>query len=305
MRRILVVFNPISGLTFLRPSRAAIRREIERHNVRITWVETRKTVDDALWQAVRKPFERIVVIGGDGTVRDVAELLIEAKKHTPLAILAAGTGNILANSLGIPLFPLRRAIDFAITAPADPIDVLLVNKKRVCLIGAGQGYDTLFIQSAPRDLKKRIGSLAYIWSFIRTFLPYRAKRYTIVVDGKRYQVIGKLVLALNIFSLVGVRIERSVSAHDGVIDVFVLNPRTIWGVLMTGLGFLSRRPRSAIPRLLTFRGKRISIRQRKGKNVQIDGEVYGDKHLDIEILPEALTMVHRKPFDAPPSSSYH
>lgn len=299
MRRILVVFNPVSGLAFLRPSRARIRAAMERHGVRVTWIETRETVGDGLWQAIRKPFDRVVVIGGDGTVREVAELLVEAGMNTPLAIIGMGTGNMLASSLGIPIFPLARAIDFAINAPADNIDVLRANGKRVCLIGAGQGYDTLFIKGAPRALKRRIGSLAYIWSFARTFLPYRSRRYTIVVDGVRHQTIGKLVLAINVFSVVGIPIERAVSAHDGWIDVFVLNPRTIWEMAWTGLALVARRPRTHIPRLQAFRGKRISIKQRKGRNVQIDGEVYPDKHLDIEILPGALRLVHRKSFDGP------
>ncbi len=305
MRRVLVVFNPVSGLPIMRPSRARIRAELARHDVRVTWVETRATVGDDLWQAVRKRFDRIIAIGGDGTVREVAELLLEAGNKTPLAIIGAGTGNMLAASLGIPLFPIGRAINFALNAPADAIDVLRINKKRVCLIGAGQGYDALFIQSAPRALKQRIGSLAYIWSFARTFLPYRSQRYTIVIDGVRHHMIGKLVLAINIFSIVGIPIERAVSPHDGWIDVFVLNPRTIWEIVWTGLAMLGRRPRGAIPRLTAMRGKRVSIRQRKGRNVQIDGEVYPDKHLDIEILPEALSLVHRKTFDGPPIRAYH
>lgn len=305
MRRVLIVFNPVSGLPLLRPSRTRIRTALERHGVRVTWVETRATVGDDLWQAVRKPFDRIVVIGGDGTVREVAELLLHAGNKTPLAIIGAGTGNMLAASLGIPLFPIDRAIDFALNAPADAIDVLRVNGKRICLIGAGQGYDALFIQSAPRALKQRIGSLAYIWSFARTFLPYQSRRYTIVVDGERRHMIGKLVLAINIFSIVGIPIERAVSAHDGWIDVFVLNPRTIWEALWTGVAMLVRRPRGRIPRLTALRGKRVSIRQRKGRNIQVDGELYPDKHLDIEILPGMLSLVHRKTFDGPEARAYH
>ena len=183
MRRALVVFNPVSGLAFLRPSRTRIRSALERHGLRVTWIETRADGNDELWQAVRKQFDRVIVIGGDGTVREVAQLLLDAGTKTPMAIIGMGTGNMLASSLGIPLSPLDRAIDFAVNAPADDIDVLRVNKRRVCLIGAGQGYDTLFIQGATRDLKRRSGPLAYIWSLLRTFLPYRARRYTIVVDG--------------------------------------------------------------------------------------------------------------------------
>lgn len=299
MRRVLVVFNPISGLTFLRQSRSAIRAELDRHGARVTWVETRADGNDEIREALTKEFDRVIVIGGDGTIREVAELLLESGKKTPLAIMAQGTGNMLASSLGIPLFPLRQALKFALQGKADDIDVFRINGSRICLIGAGQGYDTLFIQGATRLMKQRIGPLAYVWSFIRTFFFYRASRYTIVIDGVRHQVVGKLVLALNIFSLIGIPIERAVSAHDGLIDVFVLNPRTIWETIWTGFAFAARRPRSAIPRLQAFQGKHVSIRQRKGSNIQVDGEIYGDKHLDIEILPGALSLVHRKPFDGP------
>lgn len=300
MKRILVVFNPVSGLRFLRPKRTTIRAELERHRTDVTWIETRRDGDTSeIGRAIAAGYDRVVVIGGDGTVRETAELLLASGRKTPLAIMAMGTGNILASSLGIPLFPLRRAVDFAMTAPADDIDVLRINGKRVCLIGAGQGYDTLFIQGATRLMKQRIGPLAYLWSLARTFLPYRARRYTIVVDGERHHTVGKLVLALNIFSLVGLPIERAVSAHDGLIDVFVINPRTFWETAWTAFAFIARRTRSAIPRLQSFQGKRVSIRQRKGSKIQVDGEVYGDKHLDIEILPGALSLVHRKPFDGP------
>lgn len=298
MRRVLVVHNPVSGLAFLRPSPEAIRREIARHGADVTWVETQPAANDAIRDALRSPFDRVIVIGGDGTVREVAELLLETGRKTPLAILAQGTGNILATSLGIPLFPLRHAVSFALNAHGAEIDVLRVNGRHVCLIGAGQGYDALFIEGATRDLKRRIGAFAYLWSFGRTFLPYIARRYTLVVDGTRHQVVGKLVLALNAFSIAGIPLERSVSARDGWIDVFVMNPRTVWEVVWTGLAFLTRRRRQHIPRMLAYRGKRVSIRQRKGRHVQIDGEVYPDKHLDIELLPRALNVIHLKSVDA-------
>lgn len=303
MQRVLVVYNPVSGLGLLRPSRERVRAAFDKHDADIVWIETRPTVQQELRDAVSGAFDRIVVIGGDGTVRSVAEVLLAAGSRTPLAILGHGIGNMLAGSLGIPLFPLGTAVDFALHAPSDPIDVLRVNGAHISLIGAGQGYDALFIQGATRDMKRRLGMLAYALSFFRTFLPYVARRYTIIVDGERHQVVAKLVLALNAFGVIGVPLERSISAHDGWIDVFVLNPRTVWETVWTGIGFLLRRPRHKIPRLLTFRGKRVSIRQRKGRRVQIDGDVHPDKHLDIELLPGALNVVHRQPVDAAGASA--
>lgn len=293
--RLLAVYNPVSGTALLRSSAVRIRAALERRAATVVWIETRSDTDEHLRTALRTAYDRILVIGGDGTVHRIAELLLESGNKTPLAILASGSGNIVAATLGIPLFPLGRALDFALTRRPEAIDVLRINKKRICLIGAGQGYDTLFVQGATRTMKKRIGMFAYAFSFLRTFLPYRAQRYTLVIDGVRHRITAKLVLALNMFSVIGVPIERAISAHDGWIDVFVLNPRTIWEAMGTGLAFLARRPRSGIPRLESFRGKHVSIRQQRGGHVQIDGEIYPDKHLDIEILPQALHVVHRKP----------
>ncbi len=297
MRHVLVIFNPTSGIPVVRLSRSKIQASLKRHGVQMTWIDTCPDDTNALQHAVRTPFHRIIVIGGDGTVRSVAETLIHARIHTPMAIVAQGTGNILASSLGIPLFPLRKAIDFALNAPVNTIDVLRVNKKHICLIGAGQGYDAHFIRGATTRLKQRLGPLAYAWSLARTFLPYRASRYTIIVDGTRHHVTAKLVLALNIFSVIGLTIERAISAHDGLIDVFVFHPRTLWETLTTTIALLLRVPRTAIPRLQSFQGTHVSIRQQKGKGIQIDGELFPDKHLDIEILPSALSIVHKKPFD--------
>lgn len=292
MRQILVIRNPVSGPAFLRPSRETLIAAFEKRGVQATLIETRPTVEGDLRQAVQGDFERIIVVGGDGTVREVAELLIAGRIATPLAIIAQGTGNILAGSLGIPLFPLNRAIDFALNNTSDAIDVFRINGRRICLVGAGQGYDAQFIRGATRDLKRRIGPLAYAWSFFRSFFFYRAERYTVIVDGVRHQVTAKLVLALNVFGVVGIPIEREVSPRDGLIDVFVFNPRTIWETLWTALAIVVRLPRRHIPRLEAFQGTRVSIRQRKGRHIQIDGDIEADKHLDIEILPRALHIVH-------------
>lgn len=297
MLHVLALYNPSAGSSLLRPSAQAIKRRIEQEGATVTWVETRADGNDAIVSALQSPYDRIIVIGGDGTVRDIAHLLLTATIPTPLAIIPYGTGNILAQSLGIPLFPLQRAIACALHGPVHAIDVLRINNRHTCLIGAGQGYDSLFIHGATRALKSRIGPLAYAWSFLYTFLPYVAHRYTIVVDGTRHYVLGKIVLALNTFSIAGIPLEQSLSAHDGWIDLFVFNPRTVWETIHIGLRLLTGQPRTQIPRLQTWRGKRISIRQRKGKHIQLDGDVRPDRHLDIVLLPGALRIVHKTTVD--------
>lgn len=297
MQRVLVVYNPVSGLRFLRASPGAIHAALKKHRADVTWVDTQPDIAAVLKPFMNTRFDRIIVIGGDGTVRGVAEVLLAAGNKTPMAILAQGSANILATSLGIPLFPLSRSIRFALKGPSSDIDVLYINKRHICLIGAGQGYDTLFIDGASRALKRHIGPLAYAWSFGRTFLPYRSKRYTIIVDGVRHHVIGKLALALNAFRFAGIPLERSISARDGLIDVFIFNPRTVFGTIRTAVAVLTRRPRHRIPRLASFQGRRVSIRQRKGRHIQIDGEIYRDKHLDIELRPRALCIVHVQAVD--------
>ncbi len=295
---LLVIYNPVSGPRhgLLCISSSALRRELEAAGTSYVWYETAPVEKQPFAQFLEQKFDRILVCGGDGTVREVAQFLATHRLDTPLAVIPQGTGNMVALSLGIPLRPLKRVVTFALITQPQPIDMLLVNKRHYALIGAGQGYDTVFIRGASREQKKRYGFLAYVLSFLRTFFLYRSHRYNLTVDGKRLRTTGKLVVAFNLVSAGGLRVDPATSPQDGKADLLVFNPRSLFDVLHAGLLLLLGRPREHVPRLQAFAGTNISIKQHRGQHIQIDGEVFDETHLHVEVIPKAIRLVYTAKF---------
>lgn len=254
-----------------------------------SWYETTK--DDPgggqARQAVADGADLVLVCGGDGTVSACAGAL--ANSGVPLAVLPAGTGNLLARNLDLPL-ELDAALDVAFGTGRRTIDVLESADRRFAVM-AGLGFDAAMIRDTDDQLKSRIGWPAYILGVARSIRRTPRTRYTVTVDdGAPISRRAVGVLVGNVGSLqAGVAVLPDASPDDGLLDVLVLAPRSGWGWPALMLRIVARRPGGANEE--TMRGKRVTIAVSRAAPIEYDGEYVGVVHeLAAEVIAGALTL---------------
>ena len=135
-------------------------------------------------QAAVSGAELVIVCGGDGTVRTVCAEL--AGTGVSVGVVPAGTGNLLARNLGIPLF-LQAAVDVALNGQDRAIDLVKVSGDGIgedehYMVMAGMGFDAAIMEGANEKIKAKVGWLAYVVSALRNLM-FPAVRLEVSVDG--------------------------------------------------------------------------------------------------------------------------
>jgi YegS/Rv2252/BmrU family lipid kinase len=286
-----VIVNPIKVPDDFRPT---VETALSERGVDIAlWLET--TEDDAgvtmAQRAIKDAVDLVVIAGGDGTVRVVCAEL--AGTDIPVAVLPAGTGNLLARNLGISL-DLDAALAELLDGTERRIDSVQIEGDELTtdrfVVMAGFGLDAAIIADAPDDLKKRVGWAAYVVSTIKN-LNHPSVRVEITVDDQpplrrraRTVVIGNVgTLQANIPLL------PDAVPDDGLIDAVVLAPRRIsqWPRLALSLVVKSWREQH----IERFTGKRIQITAGKTVRRQLDGDTISDgRTLSASVDPSALVV---------------
>ncbi len=269
MSHALVVYNPVSGAKKWRNMPESIQRVLKEQNFSFTWFETQATRRQDFSALKGEKYDRILGGGGDGTVAEVVTWMIQNKITAPLVVLPLGSANLLARSLGLPFFNIKKAVKDGLTQPGKPIDVMCVNQKHIALIAVGRGYDAFLMQNTLRASKRRWGPLAYLWTFLKTFFFYRSQPYKITLDGERFYTVAKQILVLNLTPVP----EMLISGKDGLINLFTV---------------------TRFNRVRMWKGKQICIKAKKELRFQLDGEVFKSKTLNIEVLPGAISVVYKK-----------
>ena len=165
-RRLAVILNPVKV-----DDPAAFRALVDRRAGELGWSEPvwfETTVEDPgrsmAHAAAVADAELVVVCGGDGTVRTVCAEL--AGTGIPVGVVPAGTGNLLARNLALPLY-LNAAVEVALNGQDRAIDIVRVAGDGLevdehFLVMAGMGFDAAIMEGANDQIKAKVGWLAYV-----------------------------------------------------------------------------------------------------------------------------------------------
>lgn len=290
MKRAAIVYNPLKV-----PDLAGMTRRVASFMSRNGWGEPlwlETTLDDPgmgmCQRAIHDECDVVFVCGGDGTVMAAVSAL--AGCDVPLAILPAGTGNLLARNLDLPLGDEEEALRIGISGRTVEIDVGAIEDKKFAVM-AGLGFDAAIMRDAPEGLKKVVGWPAYLVSGAK-HLRGRGIRITLTIDdGEPMHRRVRTVVVGNVGKLQGnIPLLPDASAYDGLLDVVVIAPRHVLDWLRV-TGRVLRRAQARDRRMERFRAKHVVIRASKPQPRQLDGDVIDEgQSMDIRVEPKALKV---------------
>lgn len=291
-RRCAVVYNPIKASDDL-------RRTITRQATATGW-------EDAIWletteenpgpaitdHVVSAGADRVIVAGGDGTVRIVADRLAET--GIPMAVVPLGTGNLLARNLDIPLSEAE-ALEVAFGDHTRDIDLIKVTVDGVpgehfAVIG-GLGVDAMIMDDTSPELKDVIGAGAYFIAAAKA-LGRTPINMQITLDDHRPRRRNAMICAIgNVGMLAGnLTLIPGAQPDDGRLDVYVASPHRLTHWLRVLLRLITLRPR-ADDRVDQWQASHAEVRLDHPDPYQLDGDVAGDcRTLRAEVRPAALTI---------------
>ena len=290
--------------------RATVRRAAsEQYLPEPLWLET--TVDDPgigqARQAVEAGADLVIAVGGDGTVRAVAEALVGT--GVPMGLMPLGTGNLLARNLDVPLNDPVAAMQLALDGVDKPIDVGWLRVERwesqmdddiaeaaddlpddtdlprdhIFLVIAGLGFDAAMVADTDDDLKAKVGWIAYFMAGVRHLHGRRLRIRLTLDDDPARQVRARSLLVGNCGKLPGgITLLPDAVLDDGVLDIATIDTRggvagwaQLFGeVVLQGVGVRNELP-AKMGRIDHARARTVRIEVPGGEHVQVDGDIVG------------------------------
>ncbi|MBN2404870.1 MAG: NAD(+)/NADH kinase, partial [Coriobacteriia bacterium] len=240
----------------------------------------------------------VVAAGGDGTVSAIAYEL----RSTGIPILAypAGTANLLARNLKMPLDPEALA---DLTMNGVPVNIDLGEiltgegtadeRRSGFVIIAGAGFDAAVMDGA-RELKPVIGEGAYIISAIQNLQP-TVSEFEITLDGHRIKTTGIAVLLVNLARIqFDLSVTHNSDARDGLFEVVIVKTRSVaglipavWAALLDRVGHHPARPALEI-----HTASNITVSASPSLPLQADGDTLERRTpMSARVLPGAATFI--------------
>lgn len=237
-RTAAVVYNPT------KVDLPTLQRTVRRFEEEAGWSETlwyETTVEDTGKGVARQAIEAgatvVAAAGGDGTVRAVAEAVHGS--DAVLALLPSGTGNLLARNMHLPLDSLEQSAATIFAGDDLTIDFGTLEVERESgdrepfgfLVMAGLGLDARMLANTNDELKRKVGWLAYVDSLVRSLRDSDGIEFRFRLDdGPTRALRAHTVIVGNCGTLqANALLLPDAQIDDGVFDIVVLRPRTIFG----------------------------------------------------------------------------
>jgi YegS/Rv2252/BmrU family lipid kinase len=289
--KVLVILNPASGKNTIELIREAVTRQFTISKIAFEIYESKRedNLGDIVRARLKDGFELVVAAGGDGTVSKVINGLVGT--HIPLGIIPAGTANLLAQELKVPL-SIEDAIALIIGRHEfKKIDVMKIGH-RVYDLNVSSGLSATVVSNTTPENKSRFGFFAYVWMTIVKLFTLKDHYFVVTVDGKTLKSRAAEIAIFNCGIIAKSLYPQGpdILVDDGRLNIWVLNAKTIQDYPWYLFQMIARRPAKHLSHFVTAE-KKISIKSDVPVQVQADGDIIGMTPIEIEGLPGAIEVI--------------
>lgn len=258
----------------------------------VKYTERPRHGEELARQAAREGFDRVVALGGDGTLNEVGNGLVGTS--AALAVVPTGTGNDWVRTVDIPLDPVA-ATRIAFQGRRVPMDVGLAVGYRYFFNIAGIGFDAEVsrrVNDYGPVLKAIGGTLPSLMGIVGTLFRFTGARVSVKLDEQPMTINRMLLMAVGIARYYGggMKILPDAVIDDGQFDI-------AWGedlgrMELVGLvGKIYKGGHVGHPKVRFAHGRKLTATAEVPVAFHLDGDVAGNLPVTFELLPGALDVI--------------
>ena len=284
--KLLFIINPISGGKEKTDWEVAIRNYFNTKPQIAEYYHLNGSNDKASIKHYIERFNptKVIAVGGDGTVKMLAEMVKETT--IALGILPAGSANGMARELGIPN-DVEGALKVIEMGKIQPIDAIRINEEQLCIHLSDIGINAMLVKYFENSPGR--GLWGYGRAILRMLFEKRKMRVAINVDGKLIKRKAYMVTLANARMFgTGAIINPDGNIADGIFEIVIvrkINLLEVYKSIFTNKAFHPRR-------IEVFPAKNVELVSQRRVFFQVDGEYQGKTaKLKARILPGILNML--------------
>ena len=295
-----LIVNPAAGKGSAKNKWEAIKATLSSQEFDFDFAFTAYKSDEVILaqEAIKKGFNRIVSVGGDGTLHNTVNGIMQYKgdiSHLKVGVIPLGTGNDWVKTYNIPKH-IKRAVQNLKSEHSILQDIGKIEfeeKKEAVYFNnmAGIGFDAHVVNKA--NSLKSLGFMAYLAGAIISLISYKNSLLKITANNKTFTHNSlMLLIGLCEYSGGGMRLTSKGVVDDGLFDISSVKNVSLFQLLLN------------IPAL--FNGKivqkrfvdcfkasalKISVLSKHKAYIQADGELIGDGGFKVSIMPKAIRFI--------------
>lgn len=293
MKHMLLIVNPVAGLKKAAKNLSEIVEVFNRadYDVRV-FMTAQQNNGEIVEELLKTPTDLVVCCGGDGTLNETVNIMLQSGRSIPIGYIPAGSTNDFASTLGLPGDVVEAAKQIVNGSP-EPYDVGKF-KDRYFTYVASFGAFTKTSYSTSQSIKNSLGHMAYVLEGIQELSKIKNIHLRMETEEDVLEddyLFGAICNSTSVGGILTLKPEL-VDMRDGKFEILLIRaPRSIQEV---GECVLALKNQTYDCGMLTFRSaSRIKITAENGLIWSLDGErTEGDENILIENLHRRIMMVH-------------